>query len=96
MSQNDKNQGNDARNKGKGNRAQFDKDQPSEVAGQPIHRPSKADDKGQGLRRKPESRESEVAELDEPKVEGVGNDQGKHTEATMPTGQGTDPKRNTM
>jgi hypothetical protein len=93
MNQNTKNQGKDAPNKG--TRVDFDKDQPNEVAGQPIHDRSEADDKGQGLRRKPESEPAAIPELDEPNVES-GNEEGKHTEATMPPGQGTDPKRNTM
>jgi hypothetical protein len=93
MNQNNKNQGKDAPNKG--TRVDFDKDQPGEVAGQPIHDRNQAD-KRQGLRRKPESEPAAIPELDEPNVEGVGKEEGKHTEATMPPGQGTDPKRNTM
>lgn len=57
---------------------------------------SSADDQGQGLRRKPAADDAGIPELDEPDVEGVGNEGSDHTEATMPPGQGTDPKRNTM
>jgi hypothetical protein len=57
---------------------------------------SSADDQGQGLRRKPAADDAAIPELDEPDVEGVGNEGSEHTEATMPPGQGTDPKRNTM
>lgn len=53
-----------------------------------------ADD--QGLRRKPAADDAAIPELDEPDVEGVGNEGGTHTEATLPPGEGTDPKRNTM
>jgi hypothetical protein len=71
----------------------FDKDQPSEVAGQPIHDASRADDRGQGLRRKPQGDDATIPELEEP---GGGEERDKHTEATMPPGEGTNPKRNTM
>jgi hypothetical protein len=86
----------------KGQEQDFDKDQPASPGGRPNRDRSEVDD--QGLRRKPDS-EPAIPELPEPDVEGVGNegrgnkwnqDREKHTEGTMPPGEGHNPKRNTL
>lgn len=74
---------------------EFDKDQPSENPGEPLHDRSRADDR-EGLRRKPKSDSGAIPDLPEPDVEGVGNEGGDHTESTTPPGQGQNPKRNTL
>ena len=79
----------------KGNQGEFDKDQPQNPGGQPNRDRSQADDRAEGLRRKPENPDA-IPELDEPDVEGVGKESGTHTDATMPPGEGQNPKRNTM
>jgi hypothetical protein len=76
-----------------GDQHEFDRDQPDN----PNQRDrSQADERSQGLRRKPESDDAAIPELAEPDVEGVGNEGGRHTEATMPPGEGQNPKRNTL
>ena len=99
MNQNKGHEGTDAPNKG--NQQGFDKDQPQNPGGQPSRDRSEADD--QGLRRKPDS-EPAIPELPDSDVEGVGNEgrgnkwnqSEKSTDATMPPGEGQNPKRNTM
>ena len=85
-----------------GNQPDFDNDESQNPEGQPNRDRSQADD--QGLRKRPDS-EPAIPELPEPDVEGVGNegrentirrDREKSTEATMPPGEGQNPKRNTM
>jgi hypothetical protein len=90
MSDNKTPQGN--RNAGRSAGQPFDKDQP--------HNPgqrdrSQADERGEGLRKKPET-DAAIPELDEPDVEGVGNEGRSDADATMPPGQGQNPRRNTM
>jgi hypothetical protein len=75
------------------NQKEFDKDQPDNRERRDR---SQADDRGEGLRRKPQSDEAVIPELEEPHAEGVGNESSKHTEATMPPGEGQNPKRNTL
>lgn len=53
----------------------FDKDQPSENAGAPLHRGNTADDAGR-RERKPPSDSGAIPPLPEPNVEGVGNEDG--------------------
>ena len=51
-----------------------------------------ADDQGTNWR--PDDREPSIPELDEPEDEGITRD--RTTDATMPPGEGQDPKRNTL
>lgn len=57
---------------------------------------SYAEDRSEGLRRNPESDNAGIPELEESAAKGPGDEDSDHTEATMPPGQGTDPKRNTL
>lgn len=78
----------------KGNPQGSENDPQGNPSGQPDRDRSQADD--QGLRRRPDS-EPAIPELPEPDVEGVGNEGGENsTDATMPPGEGQNPKRNTM
>ena len=54
----------------------FDKDQPRENAGAPLHQRTKANDKGLKPSQKPEPKSDAIPPLDEPDVEGVGNEGG--------------------
>ena len=68
----------------------------SHPAGQPDRDIDTADDRGQGLRHRRDDDQA-IPELDEPDVEGVGEEgRSNTTDATMPPGQGKEPKRNTM
>jgi hypothetical protein len=62
-----------------------------ERQGDPMRDREQADDRSEGLRRKPDS-EPAIPELPDEDVEKV--DEGG--DATMPPGQGQNPKRNTM
>jgi hypothetical protein len=94
---NRKNQGEDLTNRATERNRQtatgneLDRDQPSPVSGRER---DTAEDRSEGLR-KPESG-SAIPELDEPNVEGVGEEGRDDATATTPPGQGKDPKRNTM
>jgi hypothetical protein len=57
----------DAQRRSDEKRQGFDKDQPSENAGSPLHQGTTANDKGHG---------GAIPPLDEPDVEGVGNEGG--------------------
>ena len=58
-----------------GRGSDFEKDQPSENAGAPLHRGSTADDGGH-RQRKPQPDSGGIPPLPEPNVEGVGNEGG--------------------
>ena len=89
MDQNKRHEGTDAPNKGK--HPGFDKDQPQNPGGQPGRDRSQADD--EGLRRRPLDA---PASPDDGDPDRPGAEPSKHTEATMPPGEGQNPKRRTM
>lgn len=89
MNHDKKKEGNNPPNKG--NQQGFDKDQPKNPGSQPNRDRSSADD--QGLRRKPLD---QPATPDDGDADRPGAEPSKHTEATMPPGEGQTPKRNTM
>ena len=59
-----------------GRNSDFDKDQPSENAGGPLHRGGTADEAGQRQRKPPSDGGGAIPPLPEPNVEGVGNEGG--------------------
>lgn len=66
-------------------------------SGQPDRGRDIAEDRGQDVRNRPDDSDQAIPELDEPDVEGVGEEgRDNSTDATMPPGQGKDPKRKTM
>lgn len=94
MNQNKNNQGEKKPNQG--NQQQEFERKPANPSGQPNRGRDSADDRGQGIGNRPDDNEPAIPELDEPDVEGVGEEGRSSTDATMPPGQGKDPKRNTM
>ena len=95
MNQNKDNQG--QHNPNQGNQQQeFDR-KGTNPSGQPDLEHEIADDRGQDVRNRPDDSDQAIPELDEPDVEGVGEEgRDNSSDATMPPGQGKDPKRNTM
>lgn len=97
------NKGRENTNRGNNdNQRELERDQQGSSAGQAGRDRSEADD--QGLRRKPES-EPAIPDTPDSDNDDLGNegrrggmqrDSEKHTEATMPPGEGQNPKRNTM
>ena len=73
----------------------FDKDQPQRSPGQRQPDRSDADDRG-NRKQGPDDPNAAIPDLEEPNVEGVGNEGGKNTQATMPPGEGQQPNRHTM
>ena len=95
MNQNKNNQGQPNPNQGN-QQQEFDR-KGTNPSGQPDRGREIADDREQNVRKRPDNSDQGIPELDEPDVEGVGEEgRDNSTDATMPPGQGKDPKRNTM
>ena len=95
MNQNKNNQG--QQNPNQGNPQQEFERKGTNPSGQPDRERETANDRGQDVRHRPNDGDQAIPELDEPNVEGVGEEgRDNTTDATMPPGQGKDPKRNTM
>ena len=67
----------------------FDKDQPGRSPGQRQPDRGLADDRGN--RKMPDDNQKAIPDLDEPDVEGVGNESGNSTKATTPAGKSRKP-----
>jgi hypothetical protein len=98
MNEHERNLGNEWANMGAAWRRQaeagveFDRDQPSWLPGRGR---DTADKRSQGSRRKPET-DSAIPEIAGPAAETAGEEGRDDATATMPPGEGHDPKRNTI